>query len=222
MFTGLVEARARVERIGQVASNAHQLELVTPLDPGPIGASLAVDGVCLTITEIQPGRLAMVIGPETLARTTLGALRAGDEVNLERPLRLGDRLGGHLVTGHVDATGAIARRRELGEASEIWIAAPPEVMRYVIVKGSIAIDGISLTVNRATETELEVTLIPHTQKETTLDRKPAGARVNLEADLLGKYVERLLAARTAGLAAPAEITRELLERHGFAEPTGGT
>src|SRR5262245_24920703 len=142
MFTGIIEATGRVERA--VAGNDEiALTLITELDPGPVGASLAIDGTCLTVVDKSAGRLGAVVGPETLRRTTLGALRPGDEVNLERPLRLGDRLGGHLVLGHVDGVGTIGRRLTLGEASELWIDAPPEVLRYVIRKGSVAVDGIS-------------------------------------------------------------------------------
>ena len=218
MFTGLIEGTGRVERAvpgpDQVA-----LELSTDLDPGPLGASLAIDGTCLTVVEKAAGRLSAVVGPETLRRTTLGALRPGDEVNLERPLRMGDRLGGHLVLGHVDAIGSIERRREIGDAAEVWIVAPPEVMRYVIAKGSVAVDGISLTINEATETSFQVTLIPHTRQATTLDRKAPGARVNLEADVLGKYVERLLDARLAGMprGAAGGLTLDFLRENGFAD-----
>jgi riboflavin synthase len=216
MFTGLVEATGTVERVAP-AGESIGLFLRTDLDPGPLGASLAVDGTCHTITEKASGLLATVMGPETLARTTLGDLTAGMEVNLERPLRLGDRLGGHLVLGHVDATGTIDRREEVGTALRLFLLAPPEVMRYVIVKGSIAVDGISLTVNQATETQLEVTLVPHTRTATTLDRKRVGARVNLEADVLGKYVERLVQARAAGIAQGGGLTLDLLREHGFAD-----
>src|SRR5262249_22066254 len=147
------------------------------------------------------------------AKTTLGALQVGDFVNLERPLRLSDRLGGHLVSGHVDATGIIERKRELGPAVEIEIQAPPDVLRYVVPKGSITVDGISLTVNRVSETWFAVALIPHTREATTLDGKPVGNRVNLEADLIGKYVERLLAGRMGGMPSVG-LTLDFLKEHG--------
>src|SRR5438094_3676616 len=128
MFTGLVEAVARVERAVPGADKREvALQLATDLDPGPVGASLAIDGTCLPIVDKSPGQLAAVVGPETLARTTLGGLKAGDHVNLERPLRLGDRLGGHLVLGHVDGVGTIEQRSEVGPAAQIWIAAPVDV-----------------------------------------------------------------------------------------------
>jgi riboflavin synthase len=217
MFTGIVEATGKIARADRAADGgAVTLVIATALDPGELGASLAIDGTCLTVTAKTNGALTLVVGPETLAKTTLGSLRAGDEVNLERPMRLSDRLGGHLVLGHVDATGTIERKTPLPPAVELWIAAPPEIMRYIIVKGSIAVDGISLTVNRATETAFCVTLIPHTLAATTLDRKPAGARVNLEADLIGKYVERLFEARAAGFP-PGGLSLDKLKEHGFAD-----
>jgi riboflavin synthase len=215
MFTGLVEATGRVER-ATPAGDARTLVIATALDPGELGASLAVDGTCLTVTARAAGEVTTVVGPETLARTTLGALRPGEIVNLERPLRLGDRLGGHLVQGHVDGVGAIERRQAIGPAMQVWIGAPPEVMRYVIVKGSIAVDGISLTVNQVSETAFEVTLIPHTRDATTLDRKPVGGRVNLEADMIGKYVERLLGTRAGGPPAGG-LDLATLREHGFAD-----
>ena len=215
MFTGIVEATGKIARADR-GGEAVTLVIATDLDPGEIGASLAIDGTCLTVTAKSQGAVTAVVGPETLAKTTLGALRMGDEVNLERPMRLGDRLGGHLVLGHVDATGTIQSKTPAGPAVEIWIAAPPEIQRYIIIKGSIAVDGISLTVNRATETAFEVTIIPHTREATTLDRKAVGAKVNLEADLIGKYVERLFEARAAGFP-PGGLTLEKLKEYGFAD-----
>jgi riboflavin synthase len=215
MFTGIVEATGKIARADRQA-DAVTLVIATDLDPGEIGASLAIDGTCLTVTAKTAGAVTAVVGPETLARTTLGGLRTGDEVNLERPMRLGDRLGGHLVLGHVDATGTIQSKTPVGPAVEIWIATPPEILRYVIIKGSIAVDGISLTVNRATETAFEVTIIPHTREATTLDRKAVGSRVNLEADLIGKYVERLFEARAAGFPAGG-LTLHTLKENGFVD-----
>jgi riboflavin synthase len=154
----------------------------------------------------------LVAAAETLGRTTLGALAAGDDVNLERPLRIGDRLGGHMVAGHVDAVGTVASRQARGEAVDLTIAAPPEVLRYVVEKGSIAIDGISLTVNAVDERGFTVSLIPHTQSVTTLARKPIGAGVNLEVDLIGKYVEKLVEPHRGR----SGITLEKLRENGFA------
>jgi riboflavin synthase len=169
----------------------------------------------------SPGRVALVSAAETLARTTLGGLAPGAAVNLERPLRLGDRLGGHLVAGHVDGVGRIAARRERGEALDVIVHASSGLLRYVVEKGSIAVDGISLTVNAVDERGFAVSLIPHTLEVTTLGRKPAGAAVNLEVDLIGKYVEKLVApVASAAAAAPSAprsgVTLALLKENGFA------
>jgi riboflavin synthase len=198
MFTGLVEDMGRVVDVIPLPSGqGRTLRLAARLldeEPG-IGASLAVDGVCLTITEWHKGQAAAVVGPETLERTTLGALQQGGLVNLERPMKLGDRLGGHMVSGHVDGVGRIADTHPRAEALDYRIDMAPELMRYVVEKGSICVDGISLTVNRTSATGFEVSLIPHTQEVTTLGKKRAGDQVNLEVDLIGKYVEKLLGGR---------------------------
>lgn len=193
MFTGLVEAIGTVVEVAP-ADQAVRLTLECPLDPGELGASLAVDGVCLTVTAMGGGRVSATLGHETLSRTTLGGLAVGDRVNLERPLRMGDRLGGHMVSGHVDAVGRVGARRDAGEALDLEIAMGPELLRYVIEKGSIAVDGISLTVNAVSAGGFAISLIPHTQDMTTLSSKAVGAGVNLEVDPIAKYVERMLEA----------------------------
>jgi riboflavin synthase len=144
------------------------------------------------VTALGRGSFTVLAGNETLARTTLGGLRPAGTVNLERALKLGDHLGGHMVAGHVDAVGEIAGRRDLGANLDIQFRAPREVLRYVVAKGSIAVDGISLTVNRVDDYSFAVALIPHTVSKTTLAGKPVGAKVNLEVDIIGKYVEKLL------------------------------
>ena len=195
MFTGIVEDVGRIARIEALPSErARKLTVRAPLLDGeqPLGASLAVDGVCLTVTAWRPGEVDAVVGPETIERTTLGALVEGAPVNLERPLRLGDRLGGHLVAGHVDGVGRIAAVAPRAEAVDVTIEPPAALLRYVIEKGSIAVDGISLTVNAVDARGFAVSLIPHTQAATTLAQKGVGAAVNLEVDLIGKYVEKLV------------------------------
>jgi riboflavin synthase len=195
VFTGLVADVGRVVEV-TAEGDARVLSVATrAIDAGDLapGESIAVDGVCLTVTERGAGRFRAVAGPETLARTTLGGLRAGARVNLERALRASDRLGGHIVAGHVDAVGTIAERRDFGPGLYLEIEAPREILRYVVEKGSIAVDGISLTVNRVDERSFAVALIPHTLEMTGIGDKPAGAAVNLEVDILGKYVEKLLA-----------------------------
>jgi riboflavin synthase len=220
MFTGLVEDVGRIERIDPIPSGkgslpsgkGRRLRLSAQLfdEEQPLGASVAVDGVCLTVTEWTRGQVSVDVGPETIERSTLGRLSVGARVNLERPMRLGDRLGGHLVAGHVDGVGRIASVRPRGEAVDVTIAADPALLRYVVEKGSICVDGISLTVNTVNTGSFAVSLIPHTQAVTTLDKKGAGAEVNLEVDLIGKYVEKLLGAfpQKDGLAAK-------LKEHGF-------
>jgi riboflavin synthase len=213
MFTGLIEDVGRVEAI-RGGAEAKRLTLATRLaaaEPSElsVGASLAVDGVCLTVVERSDGRVDLVAAAETLGRTTLGQLGPGARVNLERPVRVGDRLGGHLVAGHVDGTGLVAARGRRGDALDVTVAAGAELLRYVIEKGSIAVDGISLTVNAVDGRGFTVSLIPHTQGATTLADKPVGAQVNLEVDLIGKYVEKLVAPHAPGL------TVEKLKESGF-------
>jgi riboflavin synthase len=195
MFTGIVEDVGQIRALVALPSEqALRLTVAASLldDEQALGASLAVDGVCLTVTAWRRGEVDAVVGPETVARTTLGKLGQGARVNLERPLRLGDRLGGHMVAGHVDAVGHIAQVAPRAEAVDVTVRAPGELLRYVIEKGSIAVDGISLTVNSVDAETFTVSLIPHTQTGTTLAAKGAGAHVNLEVDLIGKYVEKLV------------------------------
>jgi riboflavin synthase len=157
------------------------------------GASIAVDGACLTAVDLREVSFAADVSAETLARTTLGGLKAGDAVNLERPLALGDRLGGHLVLGHVDGIGEIVAREAVGNGERVRLRLPNGLAQYVVEKGSIALDGISLTVNSLpSREEIELFLIPETLRATTWGKKAQGARVNVEADILGKHVARLL------------------------------
>ncbi len=192
MFTGIVEASGRIEAV-----RGHRLVVSTdlPLTTIPPGGSIAVDGVCLTAVSRRGRRFEADLGPETLARTTLGERRAGDRVHLERPLRMGDPLGGHLVAGHVDGVGRVRRAQRKGEALEMDVTAPAEIVPFLATKGSITVDGVSLTVNRVDGAVFSVTLIPHTLAVTQLGNRAVGARVNLEADLLARHVARLLESR---------------------------
>lgn len=195
MFTGIVEDVGQVTALTPLPSRqALRLTVRARLldEEQPLGASLAVDGVCLTVTAWRSGEVDAEVGPETIARTTIGKLGQGAHVNLERPLKLGDRLGGHMVAGHVDAVGHIAAVAPRAEAVDVTVRAPGELLRYVIEKGSIAVDGISLTVNGVDAQTFTVSLIPHTQVATTLAKKGPGGAVNLEVDLIGKYVEKLV------------------------------
>jgi riboflavin synthase len=201
MFTGIIEATGIVATLDARDGGA-RLAVTTELDVGalPLGASIAVDGVCLTVIERAQGRssthrsnsFAADLGPETLARTTLGALRPGARVHLERPLRLGDALGGHLVSGHVDGVGEVVGRREVGASLELQIRAPEGIVATLVEKGSVTVAGASLTINAVAGDTFSVTLIPHTLAVTTLGALAVGARVNLEGDLIAKHVDRLV------------------------------
>jgi riboflavin synthase len=192
MFTGIVREVGRVE-----AFDGSQLVLAANATaPGvAVGDSVAVAGVCLTVVEAEGGRVAFDVVPETLARTALGRLETGDAVNLEPSLRVGDPLGGHVVQGHVDVVGRVRSVVPEGEGRRMWVDAPPQLLGYCLEKGSIAVDGVSLTVAALDDEGFEVALIPHTLAVTTLGRLEPGAEVNLEADVLAKVVERLVAAR---------------------------
>ena len=196
MFTGLIEDLGTVTAVERVSKGV-RLSVQTRLDGIGHGASVAVDGVCLTAVEVAAGRFTADVSAETLARSTLGDRKAGDRVNLERPMALGERLGGHLVLGHVDGVGAIASREEVGEGFRITLRLPPGLAPLVVEKGSIALDGISLTVNELLDPDgIALFIIPETLRATTWGSKPVGARVNVEADILGKHVARLLQFRT--------------------------
>jgi riboflavin synthase len=195
MFTGLIEDLGTVAAVERVSKGV-RLSVQTRLDGIDHGSSVAVDGVCLTAVETAAGRFTADVSAETLARSTLGDRQAGDRVNLERPMALGERLGGHLVLGHVDGVGAIASREEVGEGVRFTLRLPPALAPLVVEKGSIALDGISLTVNDLLDPDaIALFIIPETLRATTWGIKPIGARVNVEADILGKHVARLLQFR---------------------------
>ena len=214
MFTGLVSACAPVRSRREIAAGAVLVvERPEAFTGVALGESIAVSGTCLTVVPpLDAASLAFEVSPETLARTTLGSLQQGDAVNLERSLAAGDRMGGHIVSGHVDGTGEVLSVKEEGDFRTFTFSLPAPLARYVIEKGSIAVDGISLTVAALRDGSFDVAVIPHTFAETTLGRRRAGDRVNLEVDLLGKYVERLLEARlgSADAAARDERLRQLL------------
>jgi len=193
MFTGIVEELGEV----RVAPTGSPARLVVAADAtlpdATIGASIAVNGVCLTVVARDDATVTFDVAPETLDRSTLGRLRVGDPVNLERPMRLTDRLGGHLVQGHVDGVGTVTARAPDGDGSvRLTVEAPPPLLRHVVEKGSVTVDGVSLTVTDVTDDSFGVALIPHTLAVTTLGSRPPGATVNLETDVVAKYVDRLL------------------------------
>jgi riboflavin synthase len=195
MFTGLIREVGVVSSID--GDETVRLELDAPAIAGAstVGDSVSIDGVCLTVVAVDDGRLAFDAVPETLARTSLGSLAGGSRVNLEPALRAGDALGGHYVQGHVDGVGTVRRVEPEGDGRRIWFDAPPDLLRYIVEKGSIAVQGTSLTVADLDDHGFAVALIPHTLAATTLGSIVPGDRVNLEADVLAKYVERLLAQR---------------------------
>jgi riboflavin synthase len=195
VFTGLVQGRGRIMGLDR-SPDGVRVTVATPL-AGELhaGDSIAVNGVCLTAVDAGPDSFAAEVMHETLHRTSLASVLDGAEVNLELPLRASDRLGGHVVQGHVDAVGTVREVTDDGFARRVSLQAPPEVMRYIVEKGSIAVDGVSLTVAACDRESFTVSLIPETLQRTNLDRARPGTRVNLEVDVLAKYVERLMAAR---------------------------
>ncbi|MEO6775996.1 MAG: riboflavin synthase [Kofleriaceae bacterium] len=198
MFTGLVEdlgTVVRADRPGQGAVVLAVRPARIALGELAVGESVCHDGACLTVTEVGPDAYTVLAGAETLARTTLGALRVGARVNLERSLRLGDRLGGHWVTGHVDGTGELVVRGDLGANLVLGVRVPAALLRFIVEKGSIALAGVSLTVNAVDAETFSVAIIPHTREATSLGALQLGDHVNLETDILAKHVEKLLGAR---------------------------
>lgn len=214
MFTGIVEDIGIIRALEHQGEVVHlRVETALSLEDTKLGDSIAVDGVCLTVTALAPGSPTVVsfdVGPESLRVTSLSRAKAGAKVHLERALRLSDRLGGHLVQGHVDGVGRLRKREQAGDTLKLDIEAPPEILRLCIPKGSICIDGVSLTINALTSDALSVWLIPHTLERTHLGERQVGEPLNLESDVIGKYVARLL-----GKGAEGGVTLDLLERAGF-------
>jgi len=216
LFTGLVAEKGVVEKIVKDRLSA-TLTLRAQMVAGglEIGESIAVNGVCLTVTDFDATTFTVDVMLETLKKTNLGLLRPGSRVNLERALRLGDRLGGHLVTGHVDGTGVVARLREFSIATEMWVEVPPELEKYLVPRGSVALDGVSLTIADLQPGALMVSLIPHTKEITTLGEKKIGDVLNIETDILGKYVHHLLSAKETKETREGGISKSFLAEHGF-------
>lgn len=214
MFTGLVEAVGRVRRATGESPRRLTIHSSIPAAEVEIGASIAIDGCCLTVVDKSSEGLSFEAATETLKRTTLGKLRAGDAVNLERAVRLGDRLGGHLVSGHVDGLGLVTSREQIDSALYLGIEAPADIAPLIASQGSITVAGVSLTVTRVDGPTFWIGLIPHTLAVTTLGELEVGARVNIEVDLIARYVQRLT-TYGGGAAQPASLTREFLEDKGF-------
>ncbi len=218
MFTGIIEALGQVRGLRR-SGGAGRLEIhgeTLALDDVRIGDSIAVNGVCLTVTECLERGFTADVSPETLALTTLGQLQSGDAVNLEKALPAGGRLDGHLVTGHVDGTGELVSMQRQGEGRSLRFRVPGELSRYVARKGSICVDGVSLTVNGVDGDHFEVMVIPHTMEQTTMQYYRPGRAVNLEVDIIARYLERLLERGDSPAQAAGEgLSRELLARHGY-------
>lgn len=216
MFTGIIEEKGKVQRL-EIGGTTCKLQILAEkvLENTKIGDSIAVNGVCLTVVKLSGTGFVADVMPETLERSTLGKLTPGDSVNLERAMAADGRFGGHIVSGHIDGTGTIAEVKCQGNAVWYRIAAPEKLMRYIIEKGSIAIDGISLTVAKVTERDFSVSIIPHTLGETILGEKKPGDKVNLENDVIGKYVERFLADKEPKQKKEGTLTKEFLFQAGF-------
>ena len=214
MFTGLIEDLGRVRELRRSGDSA-RLTVATSIPTRELilGESIAVNGVCLTVVTIGRDAFTADVSPETLACSTLGKLVNGSRVNLERALRLGDRLGGHLVSGHIDGVGEVLGRVLDANAVRFPLRAPAALSRYIVGKGSVAVDGISLTVNVSHGDRFELAIIPHTLEMTTLAERQVGSQVNLEVDIIGKYVERLLGFRESENAPGLGL--ETLAKHGF-------
>jgi riboflavin synthase len=216
MFTGIVEEIGAIMSLEKTLAGT-RLTILASIVMGDlkIGDSVSVNGVCLTAVSIGERDFSVEVSPETLSVTTLGSMGAGTPVNLERAMKLNERIGGHLVAGHVDGVGVIRNRQQEGNTIFFTIGAPPEILRYCVAKGSITVDGISLTINEVTDHGFSVAIIPHTAKVTTLGLKQVNDPVNLESDLIGKYVERLLQERGQLPKATPVIDKDYLQKRGL-------
>ncbi len=229
MFTGIIEEKGTLQKVlsGQ-SSGSVDIRARKVLEGTKIGDSIAVNGVCLTVTALRPDGFTADVMPETLRRTNLGLLSLGSEVNLERAMAAGGRFGGHIVSGHIDGTGTIRSLKPEGNAVWVSIRTSSDILHLIVEKGSICIDGISLTVAYVDDSEFRVSIIPHTGSETTLLKKKAGDIVNLENDIVGKYVEKLIqpyhrggsGEEQAGAASSSTrggsgLTMEFLQEYGF-------
>lgn len=214
MFTGIVEELGTVKQV--VSGSAWgQIEIAGQkvLEGTKLGDSIAVNGVCLTVTNLRSDSFTADVMAETMRRSNLGSLKKGDQVNLERAMAADGRFGGHMVSGHIDGTGVISQMKQEGNAVWVTVDTSEELMRLIVEKGSIAIDGISLTVAKEMPGAFQVSIIPHTGEETTLLKKKTGAVVNLENDIIGKYVEKLMRKEPEG--GGSSLTLDFLKQHGF-------
>ncbi len=211
MFTGIIAALGEVTALQPKGGDLRLLLDAGKLDCSDVklGDSIAINGVCLTVVSLQGSQLAFDVSQETINRSSLAQLKTGIQVNLEKALAVGDRLGGHFVSGHVDGLGQISRIQEIARSWQIAVSVPVELRRYIAEKGSICIDGASLTVNKVTTSGFEVNIIPHTLQETIIKDYKVGTVVNLEVDLIARYLERLLPAQDS------KLTPDFLKQHGY-------
>ena len=219
MFTGIVEEIGKVKNVQRGAKSiTFCIEASKVLEDTKVGDSICTNGVCLTVTDISfagegKGWFKADVMPETIRKTSMAQLQTGSKVNLERALTMNTRLGGHIVSGHVDGVGHVVRKEQDDIAIWLWIECAANLMRYIIPKGSVTLQGVSLTVAKVEATRFAVSLIPHTQEETTLDATVAGDIVNIETDIIAKYVEKLMAGNDEGLADKTELYRKFM-KHG--------
>jgi riboflavin synthase len=224
MFTGIIEATGSIEAI----SATHNDAVVTinsgklDLSDVKLGDSIATNGVCLTVTRLGSQSFSADISGETLKRTTFGSNKAKTKVNLEKAMLPTTRFGGHMVSGHVDGVGSVVEKKQVGKAWEFWLSAPKSICKYIAEKGSITVDGISLTVNAVKDQQFKLTIVPHTSGETTIDRFKVGTKVNLEVDVIARYVERLLSTgkehadkEQSSQSEPSGVTMALLASSGY-------
>lgn len=212
MFTGLIETTGTVVELTRINLSAKlKIQSSLPVNEIKIGESIAVNGVCLTVTTMAGSDLSFDLSPESLSCTTLGNLSSGKKINMERALRLGDRLGGHIVSGHIDCIAKLEKRQELSHNLILHFSMKPENTRHIIAKGSITIDGISLTVNSVTKTGFSVNIIPHTGNETTIANIAVGDLVNIETDIMGKYIEKFATPWNSS----GSLTMQTLAENGF-------
>lgn len=211
MFTGIIAALGKVTTLQPKGGDLSLLIDAGKLDCNDVklGDSIAINGVCLTVVSMQGKQLAFDVSQETIARSSLAGLTTGSQVNLEKALAVGDRLGGHFVSGHVDGLGQVSSIKEVARSWQMAIAVPAELQRYIAEKGSICIDGASLTVNKVTPSGFEVNIIPHTLQETIIKGYQVGSKVNLEVDLIARYLERLLPDQHS------KLTPDFLKQHGY-------
>lgn len=220
MFTGLVEGTGKIKRVTRTGRDMNlSIMPLFDMEGCRVGDSVSVDGVCLTVTKIKDGVLSMYASAETISRSTFSSLKLGDEVNLERALSLAGRLDGHMVLGHIDGVGIISRKEQIERSWLLRIDIESELSKYTIEKGSIAIDGISLTINRCQVNFFEVNIIPETATATTILKKKTGDRVNIETDLIAKYVEKFIKKERISEKewASTTIDKEMLKKFGFSD-----